>query len=153
MKQIFSSILLLPALFTVMGCQPLLTGETYSRSEVRQLQQVEFGLIESIRIVQIEGTKTPIGTGTGAIIGGVIGNSIGGGSGKIIATVVGAVAGGIAGSAIEESVTKTQGVEITIRKDNGQIISIVQETSPNMSFSLGDRVRIISNNNDTRVVR
>jgi len=129
-----------------------LTGETYSRDDARQIQQLEFGIIEQIKMVQIEGTKSAIGAGSGAIIGGVAGSSIGGGRGVIIATVIGAIAGGMAGSAIEESVTKRQGMEITIRKESGQLISIVQELSPNQSFSVGDRVRVLNNNGEARVV-
>jgi len=152
MKKILLSTLLLLVMLSIIGCQPMLTGETYSRDDARQIQQLEFGIIEQIKMVQIEGTKSAIGAGSGAIIGGVAGSSIGGGRGVIIATVIGAIAGGMAGSAIEESVTKRQGMEITIRKESGQLISIVQELSPNQSFSVGDRVRVLNNNGEARVV-
>jgi len=152
MKKILLSTLLLLVMLSIIGCQPMLTGETYSRDDARQIQQLEFGIIEQIKMVQIEGTKSAIGAGSGAIIGGVAGSSIGGGRGAIIATVIGAIAGGMAGSAIEESVTKRQGMEITIRKESGQLISIVQELSPNQSFSVGDRVRVLNNNGEARVV-
>ena len=35
--------------------------------------------------------------------------------------VIGAVAGGLAGSAAEEGITRTQGVEITVREDDGAL--------------------------------
>lgn len=41
-----------------------------------------------------------IGTTTGAIAGGLIGNQFGGGSGRTLATVVGALAGGVIGNSI-----------------------------------------------------
>ena len=41
-----------------------------------------------------------IGIGTGAVIGGLIGNQIGGGSGKKLATVAGVIGGGIVGNEI-----------------------------------------------------
>ena len=41
-----------------------------------------------------------IGTATGAVAGGLIGNQFGGGSGRTIATVVGALAGGVIGNNI-----------------------------------------------------
>jgi len=44
-----------------------------------------------------------IGTATGAIIGGLLGNQVGGGSGKTVATVAGAAAGGYAGNKIQEN--------------------------------------------------
>lgn len=109
---------LLVATFTTMslllgGCASSLTGDSYSRDEARRVQTVRMGTIESLRPVKIEGTKTPIGGGAGAIVGGVAGSAVGGGRGSIVAAVIGAVAGGLAGSAAEEGLTRTQGVEIT----------------------------------------
>jgi outer membrane lipoprotein SlyB len=108
--------LLLTALFTsaalLSGCASNLSGSSYSRADARAVQNVRMGTIESLRPVQIEGTKTPIGTLAGAAVGGIAGNSIGGGRGKAITTILGGVAGGAAGSAVEEGITRTQGVEI-----------------------------------------
>jgi outer membrane lipoprotein SlyB len=133
------------------GCASDLSGESYSRSEARTVQQVEYGVIEYLRPVKIEGTKTPIGAGAGAAVGGLAGSSVGGGTGSKIMTVIGAVAGGMAGAAIEEGVTRTQGVEITVKKNNGQTIAVVQTLSPNERFSVGDRVRVLYAGKNTRV--
>lgn len=43
-----------------------------------------------------------IGTGIGALVGGVLGHQVGGGSGKTLATVAGAGAGGYAGNKIQQ---------------------------------------------------
>ena len=69
------------------GCASSLTGDTYSRDEARAVQTVRYGTIESLRPVKIEGTKTPIGTGAGAIVGGVAGSGVGGGRGSAVAAV------------------------------------------------------------------
>jgi uncharacterized protein YcfJ len=45
-----------------------------------------------------------LGTGVGAVVGGLLGNQVGGGSGKVLATVAGAAAGGYAGNRIQEKV-------------------------------------------------
>ena len=45
-----------------------------------------------------------VGTGLGAVVGGLLGNQIGGGNGRALATVVGAVAGGYGGNKIQEKV-------------------------------------------------
>ena len=45
-----------------------------------------------------------LGTGVGAVVGGLLGHEIGGGSGKALATVAGAAAGGYAGNKIEQKV-------------------------------------------------
>jgi outer membrane lipoprotein SlyB len=149
-KRILTSCLLGLTL-AVGGCASSLTGDTYSRSEARAPQTVRLGTVESVRLVQIEGTKTNIGTGAGAVVGGVAGSSIGGGRGSIITGVLGAVAGGMAGAAAEEGLTRNQGIEITVREDGGQTRAFVQEVDPNVSFAPGERVRILTVNGVSRV--
>jgi outer membrane lipoprotein SlyB len=133
------------------GCQSSLTGDSYSRDEARTVQTVRMGTIESLRPVKIEGSKTPIGAGAGAVIGGVGGSAVGGGKGSIVMAVVGAVAGGLLGAASEEGLTRTQGVEITVREDDGSMRAYVQEVQPNEIFRVGERVRIMSVNGTSRV--
>jgi uncharacterized protein YcfJ len=43
-----------------------------------------------------------LGTGIGALVGGVLGHQVGGGSGKTLATIAGAGAGGYAGNKIQQ---------------------------------------------------
>jgi outer membrane lipoprotein SlyB len=134
------------------GCMSTLTGDSYSRDEARRPQTVQFGMVEYVRPVVIEGTKTGIGAGTGAVVGGIGGSTVGGGKGAAVATVLGAVAGGVAGGMVEEGATKKQGVEITVRLDSGQIIAIVQQASAT-TFNVGDRVRVLTLNGETRVAQ
>ncbi|TRX75814.1 outer membrane lipoprotein [Pseudomonas mangiferae] len=133
------------------GCTSDLTGDSYSRDEARAVQTVRMGTIESLRPVKIEGTKTPIGAGAGAVIGGVGGSAIGGGRGSVVAAVIGAVAGGVLGAMTEEGITRTQGVEITVREDDGSLRAYVQEVEPNQIFRVGERVRINTLNGTSRV--
>lgn len=133
------------------GCASNLSGESYSRSEARAVQQIEYGTITQLRPVNIEGTKTPIGSGAGTIVGGIAGSGVGGGRTSAVMAVIGAVAGGMAGAAIEEGVTRTHGVEITVKMGNGQTIAIVQALSPNERFNVGEQVRVIYGSQNTRV--
>ena len=147
---------LLIASFTAMaltlgGCTSNLTGDSYSRDEARTVQSVRLGTVESLRPVKIEGTKTPIGAGAGAVVGGVGGSAIGGGRGSVVAAVIGAVAGGLLGSATEEGFTRTQGVEITVREDDGSMRAYVQQVQENEIFRVGERVRIMTVNGTSRV--
>lgn len=133
------------------GCASSLTGDSFSRSDARQVQTIRMGTIESLRPVRIEGTGTPIGAGAGAVVGGIAGSTVGGGRGSTIATVLGAVGGGLAGAAVEEGVTRTQGVEITVREDDGALRAYVQAVDPNQVFHVGQRVRITTVNGQSRV--
>lgn len=131
------------------ACASSNSGGAYTRGQTRQVQTVKMGTVESVRLVKIEGTGSPIGTGTGAVVGGIAGNSMGGGRGKAITTVLGAVAGGIAGAAAEEGITRKDGIEITVQLDKGDMIAIVQEADE--EFHPGDRVRLLEGGGVTRV--
>lgn len=142
------------AMLLLQGCASSLTGETYSQSEARRVQNVEFGWVETVTPVVIEGrTDSPLGAGAGAVIGGIAGSSVGGGKGRSLATVIGAVAGGIAGQKIEESATRKQGQEVTVSLENGEIISVVQEVGSQGFFQPGERVRVLRQGGTARITR
>ena len=126
------------------GCVSGLQGSTYSRSEARQVQEVEFGTVLSTNPVVIEGKQSGAGQLPGAIIGGVAGSSVGEGKGQQIFTVLGAVGGAVVGSMIEEQATRTQGLELTIKMDSGKTLSIVQEVDNVNVFREGQRVRVLT---------
>jgi len=131
------------------GCPASTSGGAYTRNQARQTQEVQLGVVESVREVQIEGTKTPIGAGAGAVVGGVAGSTLGRGRGSTVGAVVGAVAGGLAGAAIEEGVTRKKGLEITVKLDNGRLIAVTQEADEN--FRPGERIRVLTGGGVTRV--
>jgi len=134
---------------TLAGCAQSMSGGAYSRSQTREAQEVSMGVVESVRQVQIEGTKTPIGTAAGAVVGGIAGSNIGGGKGSTVGAILGAVGGGLAGSAIEEGVTRKTGLEITVKFSSGRMIAVTQEADE--QFHPGDRVRVITGGGVTRV--
>ncbi|MCO1964098.1 glycine zipper 2TM domain-containing protein [Pseudomonas aeruginosa] len=147
---------LIVASFTAMalalgGCQSSLTGDTYSREEARTVQTVRMGTIQALRPVKIEGTTTPIGSIAGAGVGGVAGSAVGGGKGSYVAAIIGAGAGGLLGAATEEGLTRTQGVEITVREDDGSTRAYVQQVDQGQIFRVGERVRILTVNGTSRV--
>lgn len=131
------------------ACASSNSGAVYSRDDARKVQTVRTGVVESLRQVKLEGTKSPIGTIAGGAIGGVAGGSIGHGGGSTIGAIIGAVAGGLAGSAIEEGVTRKDALEITVKIDGGALVAIVQEADE--QFRAGDKVRLIENGGTTRV--
>ncbi|MFZ3086515.1 MAG: glycine zipper 2TM domain-containing protein [Methylotenera sp.] len=131
------------------ACASSNSGSVYSRDEARKVQTVKTGIVESVRQVKIEGTKTPIGTVAGGAVGGIAGSSVGHGRGSAVGAVVGAVVGGIAGAAAEEGITRKDGLEITVKLDGGGLIAIVQEADE--VFKAGERVRILENDGTSRV--
>lgn len=143
-----ATLVLLAAMLA--GCASSKSGDVYTRDQARTVHTVKLGVVESVRTVRLEGTKTPVGTAAGAVVGGVAGSSIGGGRGQTIATVLGAVAGGVAGAAAEEGITRKDGIEITVKLDNGTMLAVVQEATAEQ-FNPGERVRVLEGGGVTRV--
>lgn len=131
------------------ACASSNSGSVYKRDDARKVQTVKTGVVESVRTVKLEGTKSPVGTIAGGAVGGIAGSSIGHGRGSAIGAVIGAVAGGVAGSAVEEVATRKDGLEITVKLDGGGMIAIVQEADE--EFHPGDKVRIVENADTSRV--
>ncbi len=131
------------------GCAGGLGGGDYERGQTRGVQEVQMGVVESVREVKLEGTKSGIGSTAGAVVGGVAGSEIGHGKGAVVGSVLGAVVGGVAGAAVEEGATRQKGVEITVKLDGGRMIAVTQAADE--EFKVGDRVRILSGGGVTRV--
>lgn len=131
------------------GCAPSQSGSAYTREQARQEQSVRMGVVESVRQVQIEGTRSGIGPAAGAVVGGIAGSTIGSGRGSAVGAVLGSVAGGVAGQAAEQGGTRKAGLEITVRLDNGSMVAITQEADE--AFKPGERVRILSGGGVSRV--
>ena len=126
------------------------SSSVYTYGQAQNEQIVRLGTVQSVRYVTIQSDQ-PSGFGgiSGAAIGGVAGSTIGGGRGNVLATIAGGVLGGLAGNAIENQVQKKQGLEITVRMDNGETRAIAQEADT--MFTAGQRVRVLSGNGPSRV--
>jgi outer membrane lipoprotein SlyB len=124
------------------GCASSRSSEVYSRDQARKVHTVQMGTVQSVKLVQIEGTKSPVGAIGGGVVGAGVGQTIGKGTGRTLATVLGAVGGAVAGSAVEEAVTKKEGLEIIVKLDEGRMISVVQEAD--VPIQAGERVRILT---------
>jgi outer membrane lipoprotein SlyB len=149
MKRIAALLLASSATVLLTGCPASLGSKDYSREQARTAQEVQMGVVESVRAVKIEGTKSAVGPAAGAVVGGVAGSTVGGGRGNIVGATVGAVLGGLGGAAAEEAVTKQDGVEITVKLDSGRMIAVTQAADE--EFRAGDRVRVLTGGGTTRV--
>lgn len=133
------------------ACSSAPSASSYSRNQALQASQVQKGKIVSSREVEVEGTKSGVGSTAGAVGGGVAGSFIGGGwRSNLLGAVGGAVIGGLGGGAAEEALTKSTGTEFVVQLDNGQTISVVEANDENLVP--GDRVMVLQGGR-TRVVR
>jgi len=137
----------------LMGCSNGgLTGDIYSREDARKVQSVYYAEVKSVKPVIIEGNLDGVvGNLGGTIVGGIAGSGVGDGRGQSIATVVGAAVGGVLGQKAEEKITRKQGQEIELLRNDGKVLSVVQEVTNNQFFQPGDQVRLLVVNGNTRV--
>ncbi|MXP67418.1 hypothetical protein [Pantoea sp. Aalb] len=121
------------------------SGDVYSARETKKIQNVSYGTLISIRPIKIQDKNNNeiIGTISGAIVGGFLGNTIGGGTGRNLATAGGIVLGGVAGKGIQDTINQSNGVELEIHQDNGHTIVVVQKQNTTR-YSVGQRVMIVS---------
>jgi len=133
------------------GCVSSKSGEVYSRKQTRQAMKVQLGTVESVKEVKVEGSKSGLGAITGGIIGGVAGSTVGKGRGSTLAALGGAAGGALLGNMAEEKLTKFDGLEITVKLDNGEVISVVQAND--VMFAAGDRVRVLTASDGTTRVK
>ena len=149
MKTIVGIGLAVLALALSSRCAPSLSGSSYTRDQAQREQNVRMGVVESVRQVQIEGTRSSIGPAAGAAVGGIAGSNVGQGRGAAVGAVLGSVAGGVAGQAAEQAATRQPGLEITVKLDSGRMIAVTQAADEN--FRPGDRVRVLSDGRTARV--
>lgn len=135
------------------GCVSSRAGNVYSRDQARTQQRVEFGTIEGIADVMIDGTPGVVGAVAGGAMGYVLGSTVGGGSGTDIAKTAGAIGGAAAGQAAEKVVTKRAAWEFTVKLEAGRTISVVQEKEKDAVYSVGEKVRVLEGPDGTMRVR
>ena len=137
-----TALLLAATLLGAAGCAREVSPDVVNASSVGEVNDAFFGTVQSMRPVTIqEGDRLQQNT-TGAVIGGLagaaVGSVFGGGWGRVIATGAGAVVGSVVGAAAERDLSRQQGIEYTVRLDNGRMITIVQGPQP--ALSTGQRV-------------
>ena len=130
------------------------SSDVYTASQAQREETVRMATVESVRGVKISsnnGQPTGLGTIGGGALGGVAAASaIGGGKGSILTAIAGGLVGAVAGNAVGENLSTANGVEITVRLDNGDLRSITQAASGE-AFRAGERVRLLSSGGVTRV--
>ena len=138
--------------FFLSGCASSLEGGVYSRDEARQTQTVEYGQVDEVRPVIIEGTQSGIGAAVGGATGAIAGSGVSSGDreSRLGAVLIG-TAGAVVGDRIEESMTRAQGLEMIVTLDSGRVVSVVQEVSSVDEFAPGQRVKLLGSGRNQRV--
>lgn len=153
----FTAIAVAAAL-ALAGCATLppgLTGQYpssplhYTQPEAQTIQHVEIGTVVAVRSVpiQTDSTRAAVGSGVGALAGGLLGHQVGGGNGKTLATAAGVVAGAVGGNLVVAHAYRQPGLAITVqfaqRWGGQRTVQITQAIAAGVSIRPGDRVEVI----------
>ena len=154
----FGSAIGLAAVLTLGACETMNTpanmpssGNAYPQSSNSGSAYSEYGVVQSIELVQqgnagntgIGGSGIGIGTIAGAIVGGIVGNQVGSGRGNTAATVVGAAGGAYVGHEIDKRQQQPQTADlyrVNVRMENGSYQTLTQNSVADLR--VGDRVQI-----------
>lgn len=151
MKKLAISTLL--AALALTGCAGTNYPSQYSSSVyntgVQQVQTVKFGRVDSVRPVLIQNQNNQIITLGGAALGGLAGSQLGRGNGNVAGAIAGAIAGGVITDKLQDQ-NKQQGLEITVRLDDGQYISITQ--AADVQLYQGQAVKVLYSGSTARVM-
>ncbi len=125
----------------------------YADADTQRAHSITMATVTAVRVVTIERAPTGVGGAAGAHVGLALGGFAGKGygQGSFVGSVLASVAGDLAGQAIESRVARLPGLEISMRLDDGQQISLVQAADE--PFKKGDRVRVLSAEGRSRVSR
>ena len=94
--------------------------------------------VAGIRRAPVKDEHKLLGTLTGAVIGGVLGNQVGGGTGKKLATVAGAAAGGYAGNKVQGNMQAKDTYTTTERRCHTVTDSSEKVIGYDVTYRLGD---------------
>jgi outer membrane lipoprotein SlyB len=139
MKKLF----LIPVLLLT-ACAPQQGQNRYNSAEVGKQTELDYGKILAVKVVQVTGENSGLGSKGGALGGAIGGYQVGNGNGPLAGLLIGAVIGGIAGHIAEQELANTRGYEYIIKiDDKKKPISVVQfQNKDDVVFKKGDRVMI-----------
>jgi outer membrane lipoprotein SlyB len=145
----FAGVVALAGVF-VTGCTLPSSGRVVSRRQVGQMQRIEWGTVQTISDVVVEGERGQIGLYGGGLTGAAAGGGVGQGVGRDLARAGGAVVGAVTGQAVEEAVTRKSAKEMLIKLENGSTVVITQVSPP--VVMVGDRVGVASGGGNSRII-
>jgi outer membrane lipoprotein SlyB len=141
------------ALFLGVGltaCTLPSSSRVVSRQQAGQMRRLEYGTVQKVSSVVVEGQRGPIGLYGGAATGAAAGGGVGHGVGTDLAQAGGAVVGAVAGQAVEEAVTRKDAREMFIKMDSGSVVVITQAGAA--AFAVGERVAVTNGPGGAEVI-
>lgn len=110
------------------------------KAAVQAAVNLDYGVVASIRKVEVQGKGTGVGVIGGGVVGGALGHQMGNGNGQTAMTVLGAVGGAVAGNEIEKRARSSHHYVIAVRLEDGSTRTLTYNQAP--TFQVGDRIKL-----------
>lgn len=126
---------------------------TYNEADIGHNAVILYGIVKSVRPVDIKAQTTGVGAVAGAGAGAIGGSYLGRGGGSLIGLIGGAVIGGIAGAVAEQQLENRQGIEYIIQFVSYPTQSIVQNIAKDdKPIAVGQCVMVQMNGTYQRIL-
>lgn len=144
--------LLIMFFIALTGCST--TSEPVSENEAGTIKresvpEIQTGMVTGVKNVTVLGKRSSVGRTAGRTVGSIAGGAIGSGYGSIAGSIFGSMVGGAAGSKADENLQRKPGLEITVRLDNGQHVTVTQLADK--PFQSGQRVKLVMKDGKAQV--
>jgi len=151
MFKVLFSVLILSILT---GCASADFGSpnVYQRQDVQRTGTMEQATIIRVRQITIESNSDSSGVTSllSAAVGAFLGSqTIGNGAGRYVAGAVSGSVTGVVAQRVSAFMSRHSGVEVFLRKDNGQTVVVSQVDD--QQFTPGERVFLVSSNSGYRI--
>ncbi|HEC05024.1 MAG TPA: hypothetical protein ENI84_02355 [Thiothrix sp.] len=144
-KTLFThSLTILIGSTVLLGCSSTsapVTEEKAGTIKRERIVEVQTGMVTGVKKVTVLGKRNSAGNTVGRTVGSIAGGTLGVGYGSVAGSIIGGVLGGVAGSSADKELQKKAGLEISVRLDTGQRVTVTQLAEE--SFRSGDRVKLI----------
>lgn len=113
--------------------------------------EVQTGMVTAVKNVLVLGKRSGVGSTVGRTVGSIAGGAVGSGYGSVAGSILGSVLGGAAGSSADKELQRKPGVEIEVRLDNGEYVTVTQLADKKESFRQGDHVKLVMKDGQAHV--
>ncbi len=140
-SKFLTALAVLTALASCSSSSAPVTENKVGTIKREQVVEVQTGLVTSVKNVTVLGKRSGAGRTVGRTVGAIAGGAVGSGYGSVAGSILGSVLGGAAGSSADENLQRKPGLEIVVRLDTGQYVTVTQLAK--VSFKSGDKVKLI----------
>ncbi len=154
-KQLKAIIFLLVSGLLLAGCSTAPSDPPVSKNKPgtikhESITEIQTGMVTAVKKVTLLGKRSGAGNTVGRTVGAIAGGAVGSGYGSVAGSILGSVFGGAVGASADSQLQRKPGLEIVVRLDNGQHVTVTQFADKEI-FRAGDHVKLVMKDGEAHV--